>query len=284
MSDFCDRHGPNFARDTKIAILGAAFASIFLTVVLFNAGMIFNYFNSWLGLIEFTASALLLVNVYLLAKQKLINYWFGLAGVLLFGYLFKEYNLLSDMYLQWAFYAPLQIVGFVMWKWGPTIWDWVGNKFGDVKATLSPTDSMKIKVLDYKARALWVVLFVAAMAWWVPKMVAAGADFAVADATIMWLSIIASIIMLRKYLENWLLWITVDIIAIPVYWQKELYVTSGLYVIFLCLATYGLVSWYREWKEDRAAAVAGIKRRWDAENSTSSDGTIVPHNAGYASW
>jgi nicotinamide mononucleotide transporter len=98
-------------------------------------------------------------------------------------------------------------------------------------------------------RAVAAVGIAVAMVLWVPHMIAAGASFPVADAFIMWLSIAASIMMLWKYLENWLLWITVDLIAIPVYWSKGLHITSGLYVIFLCLATYGLWKWWTEYKD-----------------------------------
>jgi nicotinamide mononucleotide transporter len=78
--------------------------------------LIIEYFSGTLGQLELLATVLLIANVALLAHQKLINYWFGLAGVLIMGYVLKEFNLYSDMGLQWFFYAPLQIVGWYMWK------------------------------------------------------------------------------------------------------------------------------------------------------------------------
>ena len=57
-----------------------------------------------------------------------------------------------------------------------------------------------------------------------------------------------------KYLENWVWWITMDVIAINIYYAKELYVTSGLYVIFLGLATYGLWTWYKSMRTKKIEA------------------------------
>ena len=48
-----------------------------------------------------------------------------------------------------------------------------------------------------------------------------------------------------RRVENWLYWICADVIAIGVYWAKDLNVTSGLYAVFLAMAIAGLVSWNR---------------------------------------
>lgn len=263
MSDvdsFCNPHNSNFSRDTTIAIIGIGIASIGVAVMIANFGMIYDYFNSFLGLVELSASIITLINVYLLAKQKISNYWYGLVGVLLFGYLFQQYNLLSDMWLQWAFYAPLQVIGFIMWLWGPTIWDWISNVWASITRSnqivdIRPADSMKITTMSWGARIVMAAMIVGALMAWAPVMIRAGASFPYADGLIMMMSIAASLIMLRKYLENWVLWIAVDVVAIPVYWLKQLYVTSGLYVIFLCLATYGLWVWWVEWKNDQANSI-----------------------------
>ena len=65
------------------------------------------------------------------------------------------------------------------------------------------------------------------------------------DAATTILSLIAQYLMTRKKLESWLFWITVDVLAIGVYIAKELYVTSGLYTVFLVLAITGFMTWQR---------------------------------------
>jgi nicotinamide mononucleotide transporter len=57
--------------------------------------------------------------------------------------------------------------------------------------------------------------------------------------------------MTRKILENWLLWMIADIVYIPMYISKHLYVTAVLYAVFLVLAVIGLVDWRRSLERDR---------------------------------
>jgi nicotinamide mononucleotide transporter len=66
-----------------------------------------------------------------------------------------------------------------------------------------------------------------------------------------WMSIVAQILMIAKFRESWVLWATMDIVAIGVYFAKGLVVTSGLYVIFLVIAAVSAYLWYRDYaKQD----------------------------------
>ena len=200
--------------------------------------MVIEYFSGTLGQLELAATIFLIINVYLLARQKLINYWFGLAGVLIYGYIFFEFKLYSDMLLQWLFYGPLQIVGYYMWKYGKTIGDSVQRG----------VDSMKIVTLSWQNRLIITAGIIVSTYLLGNFMAQTDASYPYLDALTTMMSISASLLMLKKVLENWIIWISMDLIAIPLYYSKELYVTSGLYVIFLGLATYGLVTWNKERK------------------------------------
>jgi nicotinamide mononucleotide transporter len=61
----------------------------------------------------------------------------------------------------------------------------------------------------------------------------------------MVMSFVAQFLLARKLVESWMLWIVVDVISIGVYAARGLYVTTGLYVVFLGLACLGLVAWLR---------------------------------------
>jgi len=56
--------------------------------------------------------------------------------------------------------------------------------------------------------------------------------------------------MARRLLENWIVWIGVDLLAIGIYWSKELQPTAVLYIIFLIMATIGLRTWFGYYKAD----------------------------------
>ena len=65
------------------------------------------------------------------------------------------------------------------------------------------------------------------------------------DAGTTCFSLVAQTLLARKYLENWLVWIGVDVVSIGVYAAKGLYVTTGLYAVFLGMAVWGFLAWRR---------------------------------------
>jgi nicotinamide mononucleotide transporter len=67
-------------------------------------------------------------------------------------------------------------------------------------------------------------------------------------------SLVAQYLMTCKYLENWVIWMAVDVVAVGVYGVKELYLTAGLYAVFFVLCVIGLRSW---WKSMRHSPAAG---------------------------
>ena len=70
------------------------------------------------------------------------------------------------------------------------------------------------------------------------------------DSNVPWLdsfttalSIIAMWMLARKHLEQWLIWIVVDLISSGLYIYKELYFTSGLYALYTVIAIFGYFNW-----------------------------------------
>lgn len=190
------------------------------------------YFHTQLGVIELVASALTLICVFQLAQQSIWNFLWGILGVLLFGYIFYQSKLYADTTLQFGYYLPIQIYGWWYWYY---------------KGDEVEPDTLKPSTL-LGEECILVLLFIiigttgagyayhtwtnASYPWW--------------DSYILVTSIAAQFLLSKKFIENWLLWITVDLVAIPIYFLKGLYVTSGLYVILLVLCLYGLVQWNKD--------------------------------------
>ena len=80
------------------------------------------------------------------------------------------------------------------------------------------------------------------------------------DALTTSISLASQWLLNRKRLESWIGWIVVDVIYIPLYVYKELYLTAALYAIFLIMAIMGLRAWYASWLEqENRLTVAGVQ-------------------------
>ena len=56
-------------------------------------------------------------------------------------------------------------------------------------------------------------------------------------------SLLGQALLSRKKIDNWLVWIVVDILYVALYIYKDLMLTAFLYAIFVVLAGYGWRAW-----------------------------------------
>ncbi len=187
--------------------------------------------------IEMAAVALGLINVTLIIRRSVWNYPFGLAMVVLYAVIFYDYKLYSDSLLQVYFFF-IQIYGW---------WYWLKGRADDglIVVTRLPVQVIPVYLL-------LAVLGVAALGGFMAEYT--DADYPIWDATIAILSVIAQFLLSRRRLENWLVWIVVDILAIGLFATKGLYPTAALYSVFLVLATTGLLVWFKAFRRGVALA------------------------------
>ena len=178
--------------------------------------------------VEAVAALLGLINIVLVVRRSVWNYPFGLAMVALYGWLFAQpgVRLYSD--------AGLQVFFFVVQLYGWRNWARSEAQSGEVVVLRLSTRVRSAVVAGVAAATLgWGTLMHrftdAALPWW--------------DAFIAMASVAAQLLMARRFLENWYLWIVVDVVAIGVYAAKDLMITAILYLAFLLLAAFGLHSW-----------------------------------------
>jgi nicotinamide mononucleotide transporter len=178
--------------------------------------------------LEMVAVALGLANITLLIRRSIWNYPFGIAMVALYFVIFQEQRLYSEMLLQ-IFFAVVQAVGWVAWARS-------GGLDGPIEVrAMPPAERLLLPVAIGAGIALW--------GWIVSNMTDGAAPFW--DATIAIGSVAAQILLVRRMIENWLLWIIVDVLAIGLYWDRGLYLTAGLYVVFLVMSVVGWFEWRR---------------------------------------
>lgn len=187
--------------------------------------------------IEVIAVALGLVNVTLVVLRSIWNYPFGLAMVSLYAVIFFDVKLYSDALLQIFFF----VVNLYGW------WYWSRGK--------AETGDVRVERLSWRARWVWLVgliLITAGWGWMMDRYT--DTHFAYWDGAVAMLSVAAQLLMSRRYLENWMLWIAVDIVAVGLYWVKDLKLTAALYMVFLALAIWGLEEWNRVRRVQKAAS------------------------------
>ena len=189
--------------------------------------------------IELAAAAFGLACVWLTIRQNLWCWPTGIVCAALYVYVFFEARLLSDAALQ-VIFIGLQVYGWYHWLYG--------GEGG--RNTLPVTD------IAPREAALWaaiIALGTAAVGRLTTEM---GAALPYWDAFTTVVSLVAQYLMARKIVQAFLLWMTVDVVAIGIYAVKDLYVTAGLYAVFLCLATLGFLGWRRARRTQESLAIA----------------------------
>lgn len=78
------------------------------------------------------------------------------------------------------------------------------------------------------------------------------AAFPYVDSLTTWSAIWATFLVARKVLENWWYWLVIDIVSIAVYWARDLQLTSLLFVIYVIMIPFGIISWTRSMREQPA--------------------------------
>lgn len=172
------------------------------------------------------------VCVWLTIRQNIWCWPTGLVQVVLFAYIFFGAKLYSDMILH-VIYIVMQFYGWYYWLHG--------GKEGVKLSVTYQTSSQNFT---------WLMVVAFGTAAWGYTM-ASFTDAAIpyGDAFTTVASLVAQWLMARKVLESWVCWIAVDVVAIGIYFYKALYLTTGLYVVFLIMATMG----YFAWKKSEAA-------------------------------
>ena len=180
-----------------------------------------------------------LVCVGLLIQRNIWTFPAGILSASMFIILFTQSGLYADAGLQIVFIA-LNALGLYWWLRG-------GAEHEGVEiAELSPAHFALC--LGTVALLAGVIHF--GLTRWTDSTVAGW------DAITTALSLVAQFMLSRKWIANWWLWIAADVISIPLYIYKELYLTAGLYFVFLIMCIIGLREWKRAARAEATQAEA----------------------------
>jgi len=193
---------------------------------------------NWL---EPVAVATGIISVYLSVKQKIWSWPTALVNVALYFVVFRESKLYADMVLQVIYFA-LSLYGWYEWLYG-------GANRTELKVSrANPRMAVALAAIAVVGVAVLGTLFA--------RFTDAALPYV--DSATSTTSLVAQWMMTRKVLENWTVWIAVDVVYIGMFIYKHLYLTSGLYAGFLVLAVMGHVQWRRSYRADHSVSEAAV--------------------------
>ncbi len=165
--------------------------------------------------------------VYLVVKENVWNFPVGIANNIFFLILFTQARLYGDAALQ-IVYVALAFQGWYLWLRG-----------GENRTPLKVERASRRLLVGVSA---FVVVGTVGLTLFLSR-VNDSEPFLDAFTTV--LSLGAQYLLNRKAVENWLLWMTADVVYIYLYFSKGLHLTAVLYFVFLCLCVAGLRRWLK---------------------------------------
>ena len=184
--------------------------------------------------LELVAVVVTLVAVFLTARQIIWCWPLAMVSVTLYAVVFFQAKLYADMGLQ-ALYFGLAIYGWWAWLHG-------GKDHGELHVALA-SNKMRL-VLAVLGAGVGILLGQALSRY-------TDASLPFMDSVLTSFSVVGQWMQTRKLLEAWLVWLGVDVFYVGMFLFKGLYLTAGLYAIFLVLAVMGFLSWHRSMEEGR---------------------------------
>lgn len=178
--------------------------------------------------LDWVANGLGVVNIVLIVRRNIWNYPVGIVMVSLYALIFYRVRLYSDALLQ-IFFVAANLYGWSQWL-----------------ARRDDEGVVAVRVMPRRALAVWLVaIFGTTLVWGtlMDRLTDAAAPYW--DAGVAMASVAAQLMLAKRYVENWPLWVAVDIAGIGLYLSKDLPLTAGLYGLFLILACLGWREWAR---------------------------------------
>lgn len=191
--------------------------------------------------LEWLAAGLGVINIALLIFRSQWNFAFAIASVSLYVFIFFESRLYAESGLQ-VFFILANVWGWIVWR----------RSLGDSE------DASRIAVrwLDWRSRIVWLTVTAALslnLGWMLHRFTNAAMPYA--DAAIAGASVAAQILLGYRRIENWVLWIAIDVAAVLLYINRGLYPTAGLYGGMLVMSIFGLKEWIEVERRQRLAAI-----------------------------
>ncbi|MCX7544138.1 nicotinamide riboside transporter PnuC [Marinicella gelatinilytica] len=181
--------------------------------------------QSWLELIAVITAVLYL---WLAIRENIWCWFYAFISTALSIYIFHQAALLSESLLN-VFYLVMAVYGWYQWRGGQT------------------DNHRLIQKWSLKKHLIWIVitaLCVPVLGLYTQQY---GAAYPFLDAFTSCFAVLTTILVAYKVFENWYYWLVIDSVSVWLFWQKELYFFTGLFVIYLIMVIIGLIQWSKSY-------------------------------------
>ena len=176
--------------------------------------------------------------VYLWLEYR-ASVWLWAANIvmpIIYIFIYYESGFYADMGIN-IYYLVASLYGWIMWRRGQS---------DGKELPIAHTPRSKIAPMS----ALFVVLMVGI---WLILTNFTDSTVPVGDAFTTALSVVALYMLAQKYVEQWLVWLVVDVVCAALYLYKGLYPTALLYLLYAVVAWFGYLRWLKMMKTDERA-------------------------------
>jgi len=187
------------------------------------------------GISLWELAAVLLAIAYLLLAvgERLLCWYCAFISTAIYTAIFWDVNLLMDSALN-VYYMAMAVFGWYQWKYG-------GNSKTDAKTIRNGIGISSLSQSQHLIIIVSITLLSLVSGFLLSKYSQAAWPYV--DSFTTWGSVFATYLVARKYLENWLYWIVIDTVSVPLYLDRGLNLTALLFGAYAIIAIVGYFNW-----------------------------------------
>ena len=192
----------------------------------------------WVNL-ETVAVVLSIAYLVLAMKENSLCWYCAFFSTAIYVWIFGDVSLYMESALN-VYYMVMAVYGWYLWQRG-------GDSQGGIEISRWS--------LATHVSAIGIIMIATVISGY---LLAANTDARLPylDSFTTWASVITTLMVARKIIENWLYWVVIDTVSIFLYLDRGLYQTAGLFVLYIILAVAGYIIWTKKYREQYRADTA----------------------------
>ena len=186
---------------------------------------------TWLSMSPWEMAAVVFAITYLLlaVRENILCWAFAFISTAIYTVLFWDVSLLMESALN-VYYMAMAVYGYHQWTRGGA--NGGGGQALAIRAMSLPQHVVVIGL---------IVVLTLVSGYLLGEYSSAAWPFV--DSFTTWASVITTYLVARKYLENWLYWLVIDSVSVPLYIDRGLHLTALLFVAYIVIAVFGYIGW-----------------------------------------